>query len=252
MRKINKIWYVIWLVIGFSIFISGCLFKSGVESKAWFKYASKYDQAWSNFVANAENERFLGYLSEMSKMKQKFLRAKQPTEGEIISVLGSPNRKFQRTGLAAMALKPIEAGQLIDILFKFLQDPNYYFKGYACSARDEFKQFPESRKPELGKKLLEIIKNENEKGKHGIAFQEFSLLSKCPSQDAAQFLSEQFMKEGEENKANRYAAFRTLKKMGDPYYAQAVEYVNNHGSSEVKKEFLNNQNYWKDISSEKK
>jgi hypothetical protein len=29
---------VIWLVVGLSLFISGCPFKSGVEGKAWFQY----------------------------------------------------------------------------------------------------------------------------------------------------------------------------------------------------------------------
>ena len=97
MRNINKIRYVTWLVVGLSLFISGCPFKSGVEGKAWFRYASKYDQERNITIANAVAKNGLSGpliedLAKMSKIKQKFLRAKQPTETEIISVLRSPNR----------------------------------------------------------------------------------------------------------------------------------------------------------------
>lgn len=34
--------------------------------------------------------------------------------------------------------------------------------------------------------------------------------------------------------------------MGDSFYDEAVEYVNKHGSSEIKKELLERENYWKE------
>ena len=118
-QRNNKIWYVIWLVVGLSLFISGCPFKSGVEAEAWFRYASKYDQAWSKMAASGGA---IQDYNKVLKMEQKFLRAKQPAETEIISVLRSPNRRFQRIGLAATSINSIETDRLIDILFEFLLD----------------------------------------------------------------------------------------------------------------------------------
>jgi hypothetical protein len=251
MRKIKKIWYVIWLVVGLSLFISGCPFKSGAEGKAWFRYASKYDQARSETIANdiAGKNSALQDFARMSKTKQKFLQAKQPTEDEIISVLSSPNRRFQRVGLAAMTLKPIETDQLIDILFEFLQDQNREFRFYATVSLEKFTKFPESKKDSLGRQLLEIIKNEKD---NGVSILEFSLLAKVPSEEAALFLTEQLMSEGKENLYFRYAAFRALKEMGDSYYNEATEYVRNHGSSEIKKELLERENSWKEYTSKMK
>jgi len=129
-RKIHKIWYLIGLVVGLSLFLSGCSSKSGVEGKKWFQYASKYDQARSNAIANdlAGKKSAIQDLDKMSKIKWKFLRTKQPTEAEIISVLRSPNRRFQRVGLVAMSLKPIETDQIIGILFEFLRDQDRDFR----------------------------------------------------------------------------------------------------------------------------
>jgi len=233
---------MIWFVIGLSLFLSGCPFKSGVERKAWFRYASKYDQAWSKMAASGGA---LQDYSKVFKMKQKFLRAKQPTETEIISVLRSPNRRFQRVGLVAMRLKPIETDQLIDILFEFLQDQDPEFRWYAIDSLDKFTKFPESKKADLGKQLLEIIKNEKDDVLP--LPQRFTLLAKFPSEEAALFLTQQLMKEGKERRILifRLMAFKALKEMGDSYYDEAAEYVNKHGSPEIKKELLDFENYWK-------
>jgi hypothetical protein len=239
MRKIHKICYVIWLVVGLSLFISGCPFKSGVEGKAWFQYASKYDQEWSKMAASGGA---LQDYNKVLKMEQKFLRAKQPTETEIISVLKSPNRRFQKIGLVAMSLKPIETEQLTEILFGFLQDNDYYFRTDALYSLNNFTKFPDSKKADLGKQLLEIMKNEKAKG---IFLSEFNLLAKFPSEEAALFLTEQLMKEGKENYLFRNLAFYSLKKMGDTYYDQAAEYVKKHGSPELKKELLERESYRK-------
>ncbi len=245
-RKIHKIWYVIWFVIGISFFISGCPFKSGVEKKAWFRYALKYDQARSKTIANdiAGKKITRQDFSKPSKIGQRFLRARQPTEDEIISVLRSPDRRFQRVGLAAMSLKPIETDQLIDILFEFLRDQDPEFRWYAIVSLEKFTKFPESKKVSLGKQLLEIIKKEKNKG---LSIQEFSLLAKAPSEEAARFLTEQLMKEGEENYLYRNFAFNALKEMGDSYYEEAAEYVNKHGSPEIKKELLEREKSWVDF-----
>lgn len=247
MRKINNIWYVICLVVGLSLLITVCPFKSGVEGKKWFQYASKYDQARSNTIANdvAGKKSAIQDFNKMSKIKRKFLRAKQPTETEIISVLRSPNRRFQRVGLAAMSLKPIETDQLIGILFEFLQDQDRDFRLYAVSSLDNITQFPESKKDILGRQLLEIIKNESDKGQ---LISEFNLLAKFPSEEAALFLTEQLMKEGEEKFMFRYFAFKALKEMGDSFYDEAAEYVNTHGSSEIKKELMDWENLWDKIN----
>lgn len=242
MRKINNIWYMIWFVIGISLFISGCPFKSGVERKAWFRYASKYDQAWRNMAASRGA---LQDYNKVLKMERKFLRAKQPTETEIISVLRSPNRRFQKIALAAMSIKPIETGQLTDILFEFLRDQEPEFRRYAMISLDKFTKFPESKKADLGKQLLEIIKKEKDDALP--LFQQFNLLVRFPSEGTAQFLTELVMKEGKEKRIPIFKnlALRALKEMGDSYYDEAAEYVNKHGSSEIKKELLDFENYWK-------
>jgi outer membrane lipoprotein-sorting protein len=225
------------IICGISLFISGCPFKSGVKGKAWFRYALKYDQARSETIANdiAGKKSALQDLAKTEKMKQKFLRAKQPTAIEIISVLRSPNRKFQRVGLAAMSLKPIETDMLIDILFEFLQDPDRDFRYYAFYSLDKFTAFPKTKQTALGKQLFEVIKNEKDKG---LSIHEFYLLAKIPSKEAALFLTEQLMKEGKEkeNVLIRLVAFKALKEMGNPYYEKAIEYVNEQGSPEIKKE----------------
>lgn len=244
MRKINNIWPMIWLVIGISLFISGCPFKSGVEGKAWFQYASKYVQAWRKMAASKGD---LRDYNKMYKMGQKFLQAKQPTEDEIMSVLRSSDRRFQIVGLAAMSLKPIETNQIMDILFEFLKDHDQEFRWYARASLLKITKFPESKSADLGKQLLEIIKNREE---NQLSPEEFLLLAKFPSKEATLFLTEQLMKEGKDNHIRlfRIAAFRALKEMGDSYYDEAADYVNNHGSPDIKKDFLEMENRWTETS----
>jgi hypothetical protein len=237
MRKTNHVWYAVWFAIGVSLFVSGCPSKSGVEGKAWFRYASKYDQARSIMIANmaADPNRFKQDYTEVWKMQQKLLQAKQPTETEIVSVLRSPDKRFQRVGLAAMSLKPIEIDMVTDVLFEFLQDQNRDFRLYAVFSLSEFKGFPEPRKVILGKQLLEIIRKEKDVE---LLSREMLLLGRFPSEDAAQYLTERLVKEGEDNRGIRWSAFIALKKMGDSYYDTAAEYVKEHGSPEIKKELL--------------
>jgi HEAT repeat protein len=241
MRKSNNIWHMIWLIIGISLFTSGCPFKSGVEGKAWFQYALKYDQALRKMAASGGS---LKDLNKAYKMREKFLRSRQPTEDEIISVLRSPDKKQKKVGLAAMSLKPIETENLTDILFEFLKDQDPEYRWYARYALMRFTKFPESSKADRGKQLLEIIKSRPEKE---LSFEEMLVLAKFPSKEAAQFLTEQLLKEGKENKVFRVCAFRSLKEMGDSYYDEAAEYVNNHGSPEMKKELLD-FNSWEKIN----
>jgi hypothetical protein len=234
---------IIILFIGISLFIFGCMFKSGLEKKEWFRYAAKYDSQRQKLDKSGG---LIKYFSNMEKMRHKFLQSEQPSESEIISVLKSKDMRTQKIGLVAMSLKPIQTDQLADILIEFLQDQDFYFKQYACSALDQFAFFSESKKPQLEKQLLQIVKEEIPKGKKGIAFQEFSLLAKVPSQETATFLEEQLIKEGKENRILRLAAFVALKKMGDSYLDRAAEYVKENGNVELQKEFLGNQNYYND------
>ena len=214
--------------------LSGCSVKSRVEQKAWYKHASKYDQA---MIMMWESDGAIQDLKGVFRVKKEFLRAIQPTEREMISVLRSPDRSLQRVALAAMSLKPIETDQLTDILFDFLQDQDPYFRWYTLESLMKFTKFPEARQADLGEKLLEIVKTR----KNNKLFpRELSLLAKFPSEEAAVFLTEQMMKEGKESRIRlmRYAAFRALKEMGDSYYDQAAEHVNKHGSPEIKEELL--------------
>ena len=68
----------------------------------------------------------------------------------------------------------------------------------------------------------------------------FFLLAKFPSKEAALFLTEQIMKEGKEDRIRifRCVATSALKEMGDLFYDEAAEYINRHGSPEIKKEFM--------------
>lgn len=241
-RKIHKILYLIGLLVGLSLFVSGCSSKSGVEGKKWFQYASQYGQAMSKMWASGGA---LQDYNKVLKIEQKFLRAKQPTETEIISVLRSPNRRFQRVGLVAMSIKPIETDQLIDILFELLQEQDPEFIWYALESLAKFTKFPESRKADLGEQLLEIIKTRKD---NELSPREFFLLAKFPSEEAALFLTEQLMKEGEEKSMFRLFAFKALKEMGNSFYDEAAEYVNTHGSSEIKKELMDWENSWDKIN----
>lgn len=244
MRKINNIWYMIWFVIGLSLFISGCSSKSGIEGKNWFQYALQYDQAMSKIWASGGA---LQDYNKVLKIERKFLQAKQPTETEIISVLRSPNRRFQRVGLVAMSLKPIETDQIIDILFELLQEQDPEFIWYALESLAKFTKFPESKKADLGGQLLEIIKTRKD---NELSPREISLLAKFPSEEAASFLTDLLMKEGKEDHIRifGYAAFRALKEMGDSYYDKAAVYVKNHGSPEIQKEFMELENSWERLN----
>ncbi len=232
MRKINKILYIVCSAIGISIFFLGCSFKSGVERKAWFRYASKYDQAMSKVEASGGA---LQDYNKLDKIGQKYLRAKQPTETEIISVLRSSNRRFQKIGLISISLRPIETNTVIEILFEFLRDQDPAFRWYTLESLAKFTKFPETRRADLGKQLLEIVKTRND---NELSPREFSLLAKFPSKDTGQFLTEQIMKEGKEKRIRlfRVCALRALKEMGNLFYDEAAEYVNKHGSPEIKEE----------------
>lgn len=184
------------------------------------------------------------------KAKQEFLLGKGPTEKEMISVLKSSDKRFQRVGLAAMSLKPVETNQLIEILFDFLQNraPEFRRHGwYAMISLDKFTKFPESKKADLGKQLLEIIRNDKDDVLP--LPQRFDILAKFPSEETVVFLTEQMMKEGKErhDRSIRFAAFRALKKMGDSYYDKAAEYVNEHGSDEIKKELREQDKAYREI-----
>jgi hypothetical protein len=230
LRKTENNWYVIWFVVGISLFTSGCPYKSGVEGKAWFRYASKYVQAMHKMSASK------GALKDYNRVYEsgeKFLQTEQPTEDEIISVLRSPNKNQKIVGLAAMSLKPIETENITDILFEFLKDQDPEVKWYARYSLMKFTKFPESTRADRGKQLLEIIKSRPEKD---LSFEEMLVLGKFPSKEAARFLTEQLMKEGKENKVFRLCAFKSLKEMGDSYYDEAADYVKNHGSPEIKEE----------------
>lgn len=230
-EKMNKTWHAIWLFL----FVLGCSSKSGVEETAWFDYALKYSQAQSKLAANKGAIRD---FNKMSKLKEKFLQSKQPTETEIISVLRSPDKRHQTAGLAAMSLRPIETYPLIEILFEYLQHQDPEMRWYAVESLEKFTRFPESKKTNIGEQLLQIVKTRKD---NELTIQEFSLLAKFPSEEVAQFLTEQLMKEGKDNHARifRYAAFRALKKMDNLYYDKAAEYVKNHGSPEIIEELLN-------------
>ncbi len=230
------------LVVALSIFISGCPYKSGVEGEKWFQYASKYDQALRKMSAS---KGALKDFNNVLKTGEKFLQTEQPTEDEIMSVLRLPDKRFQRVGLAAMSLKPIETDQLTDILFEFIKDQDPELRWYARYALMKFSKFPESTRAERGEQLLEIIKSRA--GKE-LSFEEMLVLAKFPSKEAAQFLTEQLLKEGKENKVFRVCAFRSLKEMGNSYYDEAADYVKNHGSPEIKKELLDQENYWENTN----
>jgi hypothetical protein len=240
--KINRIRYAALCVVGISLILIASPFKSGVEQRAWFQYAIKFDSAGSKMNANAENELGLKYFAERRKMQLRFLLAKQPTEDEILSVLTSPDRKLQKVGLIAMSIKPIETDQVIAVLFQFLQDQDRDIRAIAAGSLGGFTQFPESKKAVLGKQLLETITKEENTG---VLFVEIPLLGKFPSQEAAAYLTEQLMKEGDDNRIRRYSAGDALKAMGDSFYDKAAEYVKKHGSAEIKKELLNREEYWK-------
>jgi len=118
------------------------------------------------------------------------------------------------------------------------------FRFYAVSSLYDITQFPESKKDSLGKQLIEIIKNENDKGQ---LIYEFNLLAKFPSKEAALFLTEQLMRE-EQELMLRHFAFKALKEMGDSFYNEAAEYINSHGSPEIKEKLTDWENSWDKIN----
>jgi hypothetical protein len=243
MKKNNKIWFMIWFGVGISFLIFGCSSKSGVEGKKWFKFASQYDQACHRLWASGGA---LNEYNEMTKIGQKFLKTGQPTEDEMISVLKSPDKKIQIVGLAAMYIKPLETEQLTDILFEFIQGEDPEFRWYARNSLLKIKNFPENKKDDLGKKLLEIVKGRKDSE---LSIEEVSLLAKFPSKEAASFLTGLFMKEGDEENTRlfRVLAFRSLKEMGDSFFDEAAEYIRNHGSPEIQNEFTERVKSWKEL-----
>jgi HEAT repeat protein len=242
MRKTNHVRHEIWLAIAVFLLVSGCPSRSGVEGNEWFRCASEFDEARNALYANdaARSGTAADDLARINRLQHKFLSAKQPTETEIVFVLKSPDRRLQKVGLAAMCLRPIETDQMVDILFGYLRDKDFYFRTDALYALDKFTQFPESRKSELGRQLLEIVKTRE----GDLSAQEILLLGRFPSEESAQFLIGQLMKEGKDNRIIRYSAFEALKKMGDLYYDKAAEYVNVHGSPEAKKELPDLEKSW--------
>jgi len=243
MKKINIILFIIFIIVGLSLFFGRSLFKSGVERKAWFQYASEYSQAMSKMWASG------GALEDYYKTNrigQIYLKTEQPNEEEMISVLRSQDRSMQIVGLAAMSIKPIETEKIIDILFDFMQNQDPELRWYARNSLLKIKNFPENKKDDLGKKLLDIIKNRKE---NELSVEEVSLLAKFPSKEAVSFLTDLFMKEGndENTRLFRVLAFRTLKEMGDSYYDKAAEYIKIHGSPEIQEEFTKRVKSWKEL-----
>ena len=222
------------LTIACFLFISGCSDKSDLERKAWFQCVSKYDRA---MMQTWESDWALKDYSKVLKIKQKYLQISQPSETEIVSVLRSSSRNFQRVALVAMSIKPIETDQMADVLFEFLQDQDPVFRWYTLESLDKFSNFSEIKKADLGEKLVEIVRTRQD---DELSPREFTLLANFPSEKAALFLTEQLMREGEERRIStfRYFAFKALKEMGNSYYDKAVKDMYKHGSSEMKKELL--------------
>jgi hypothetical protein len=193
----------------------------------------------------AGKNRALKDWAGMSKMAQKFRGGAQPTEDEIVSLLSSPDRNLQRVALAAMSLKPIETDRLIDVLFGFLDDGDYYFKAYALAALDEFTDFPQSQKPELGRRLLQIVRS---RPRDDLMPEEVLLLARFPSQEAAVFLTDILITEGSDRRTQlfRFVAFKTLKQMGDSYYDQAAACADQLCTPQIKEELLDWESVWQD------
>jgi hypothetical protein len=242
-KKNIEICSAISLFIGLSLFASSCRAKPNIEKTVWFQRASQYDQARTRMLKNigTSEEKFVNDFFETDKRKQQYLQAKQPTEEEIVSVLRSPNIRVQRVGLAAMSLRPIETAQVRNILFEFITHPDRDFRLYVVFSLEEFKS-PSLQSTELEQQLLELLKAE---GDAEVLFQGIPLLGKFHIEEAVPYLTDQLMKEGDENVIFRFAAFVALKEMGEPYYAKAADYINRYGSSEVRKDLSDREHWWK-------
>ncbi len=235
----NKL-FVTLFIIAASALISGCPNKSAVESKPWFKYASKYVKAMRKMSQSGGK---LRYYDKAYKIGEKFLQSQQPAEDEIITVLTSPVKEHKIAGLAAMSIKPIETDKVTDILFEFLKDKDWELRWFARCALWKFKDFPESRKDELGNRLLEIM---NSRKANELSLEEIMLLQKFPSKESAHFLTEQIMREGNDVNTAIYKAcsFQTLKRMGGSYYDDAADYIRKNGSPEIKEELSQREESW--------
>ena len=246
MEITHRISCVSFLIAGLVFFITGCSFKSDVEKQQWFRYASKFDKAFSKVWASGGE---IQAYNKTETIVEEFLQVQQPTETEILSVLRSSNKELKRTGLVAMYLNPIETEQVTEILFRFLQDSDSEFKWYAVHSLQKFTGFPESEDADLRTRLLEIIKNERDLG---LMVTEITLLAKLPSEEVVAFLTEQLMKEGNEIGVHllRIGAFHALKEMGSSYYDEAASYINEHGSPEAKKQLLKQEESWTLVQSE--
>ncbi len=218
-------------------------FVQGIQGARWFSTASEYEQALNKMWASGGA---LEDFAEVRKKQKLLLKRKLPSEKIIINILESPNREIQKTGLAGMSLKPVETEKVMDILIEFLQDDDIECRYYATKSLNAFKEFPEPRRESLGNLFLEIIKKEEEG--QSIPIEGYSLLAKCPSKNTAQFLTEKLMLDGEDRNTliSRLFAFSALKEMGESYYSQAVEYVNEHGSKDIKKKLLEQEKAWQE------
>ncbi|MCE5186154.1 MAG: HEAT repeat domain-containing protein [Planctomycetaceae bacterium] len=218
------------------LFFCGC----PSESKpAWFKCASRYVTAQRELAASGGA---WDKAAKVIRFSRDYLNAKQPTEAEILSALSSPDQDVQIAGLAAMSIKPIETDRVAKSLFEFLHKEDPEPRWSAVRALNRFGGFSETVKKDLGPQLLEQLKTQNK-----IDTMEMYLLRKFPSESSAQFLTENLMKEGDASgvKTLRYAAFRALKEMGEPYYKDAISYVNVHGSTELKEQIRAWEQAWR-------
>ena len=140
-----------------------------------------------------------------------------------------------------MAIQPVQTDKVTEILIESLKDQEWYYKRYALFALEDYECFSEHKKAIWGAKLLEIICNEEDEG---ISIREYSLLAKFPSEEAAQFLAEQLLKEGEKEKTRRQFAYHALRDMGSEFSEKSLAHVDLHASPEMKKEILKLEEIW--------
>ena len=234
MKTACNILLVVSRAIVLILFVSGCSDKTELEGNAWFRCAEKYDRAMTDMWAS---DGTMKAYNTVSQIKQQYLQTSQPSETELVSMLQSPNRHFQRVALVAMSIKPIDTDQIVDALFKFLQDRDPDFRWYALESLAKFSTFSEITRANLGEKLLQIVKARKDED---LSPREFTLLAKFPSEETARFLTEQLMREGEETRISmlRYVAFRALREMGAPYYDNAIKEVHTNGAPGIRRSIL--------------
>jgi hypothetical protein len=236
MKNISLSWCAFLLtVIACCFLFAGCPPRAGIEKKAWFRYASDFDAARNIAMANdaSKKDTAMEDLARLEKLRQAFLQAEMPTEAEIVSLLRSPDRRLQKVGLVAMSLRPIQTEKVLTILLEYLQDKDFFYKVDAVYALGKFASFPKS--VDLERRLLMIAGNESQVG---VLCFEIALLARFPSDEVAQYMMQELVKEGAESYIIRRSAADALKKMGDSYYQNALEYVRKHGSPELVTELL--------------